>query len=202
MAGEVAMIGRSVSRGSRTFATGMVAVVAILVAGRGGPAWYHWQSEVRQTAREVRDELARSRATLRDTALVTESLTVRSRRLSMVRFRAFTSASSGAAGAMVASLLSDAAADAGMRITSLQVHADTSKQRTYYHVTLRADMTGDITGLQQLLSSIENGPALLNLREIAIAQTQLVSTPDRPEMLRVQLNVDGLMSGARANRSR
>jgi hypothetical protein len=80
-----------------------------------------------------------------------------------------------------------------MRVTSLQPHSDTVKQGAFRHVTLRADLTGDIEGVRHLLASLESGLTLLRVRELAIAQTELVPIPGRAEALRVQISVDGLM---------
>jgi hypothetical protein len=190
------------SRNARTLAAGLSAIMLILLAAKGGPAWYRWQSAARASDVEVRATLARARASLRDTAAVRDSLAARAARLSALAPAVLTNAPPAAAGGMLASMLSDAAADAGMRVASIQVRPDTTRQNGYMRVGVRGELVGDIVGLQKLLMSIEGGLTLLSVRELSVVQPELTPPPGRPETLRVQLLVDALIAGPRSRSAR
>jgi hypothetical protein len=113
-----------------------------------------------------------------------------------------TNAAPAAAGGMLASMLSDAAAEAGMRVASIQVRPDTARRNGYMRIGVRGDLVGDVVGLRQLLTALEGGMTLLSVRELSIAQPELTPAPDRPETLRVQLLVDALIATPRTGSAR
>ena len=182
------------ARTTRTLITGLSVIALILLAGKGIPAWYRWQRDAVTTEAEVHAKLERARATLRDTAAVRDSLAARAARLSALTPAVLTNAPAAAAGGMLASMLSDAAADAGMRVASVQVRPDTVKRNGYMKVGVRGDLVGDVIGLQKLLTALEGGLTLLSVRELSIVQPEILSAPTRPEALRVQLVVEALIS--------
>jgi hypothetical protein len=129
-----------------------------------------------------------SREALRD------SMRVRAARFLALAPALLDGSSTAAASATLASLISGAAATADAKLGAVHARVDTSRRAgsTFARVSARADLTADVRGLSRFLLALERGPTLLAIRELSVTQPEPGAGADRPEMLRVELVVDGL----------
>jgi hypothetical protein len=181
-----------VRREMRVLVAGIATIASLVAAGRGVPAWYRWHDRVTQRAADVRRELDRARARVRDSGAVRDSLATRAKRMSALMPALVSRSAPAQAAGELAALIGDAAQEAGMRVASLQVRPDTVRGSGYTRVAVRADLVGDVAGLSAVLATLESGLPLLDVRELSVTQPELASAGGRPEALRVQLFVVGL----------
>lgn len=186
------MIPRVSERDRRTLAAGGIIVLLLLFAGRGLPAWRRWDADVRASAAEMRAEAARAEQTVRLLPASLDSLEARRARLVALGRGVLDGESTAASGAALASLVSGAAARAGVRIGSVQVRPDTASAGTFMRIAVRADGTGDLPAITRMLALLEGAPELLAVREISITQPNPGGPAEQPEALRVELAVEGL----------
>ena len=176
---------------------GVLAIVALLVVGRGLPVWRDWQSASRDSAAVVAQELARTRATIAHARVTRDSLAARQRRYLALAPMLLRGETPAMGSATLASVVSSAATAASVRLGPVQVRSDTTARGAFRRVGVRAEVTGDVRGVGTFLSILERGPTLLAVRELAIAQLEPAAAPDRAEALHVQLSVEALMLAPR-----
>jgi hypothetical protein len=98
-----------------------------------------------------------------------------------------------AAAATLASVISETAEEAGVKLGSVQVRPDSARAGTAVTlVAVRADAVGDIRGLTLLLAEIEAGVPLLRVRELSVSQPAPAAPDTQAEALRVELLIEGL----------
>jgi hypothetical protein len=180
-------------RDRRVLATGILTIGAIISASHGIPAWLAWQREARASAMEVETELAHARAGAAARKVVHDSLAARGQRLLALAPALLSGDSPSSAAATLAGLLSGAAAQASVRLGAVQVRPDSVYRGAFTRVAVRANATGDINGVTQMLLALERGPTLLAIRELSITQPEPGASADRAEALRLELLVEGLM---------
>jgi hypothetical protein len=181
------------SRDSRVLIAGVATIVVLLGVARGIPTLRQWQSESRDSAGALAQEVAHLRTTMARDHVTRDSLAARQRRfiaLAPVLLRGETPAMGGA---VLASLISTAATAASVRLGPVQLHADTEVRTVFSRVGARAEITGDVRGVGAFLSILESGPTLVAVRELTISQLEPAAAPDRAEALHVALSVDALM---------
>lgn len=194
----------------RTILLGAMAMAAIVLVGRGVPAWRAAMREARAAATERQQELARARAVLARQQHTREALVARD---SLMRALAATllprGADDEAPSRTLAALVSGAAAGADIRVSSTAVVEaadrdvaaptragapsrelrDTAMLR---RVAVRVAGTGDVRGLASLLHTLERGPIRLNVRTVHVTPSDVLAGDDRPEALQIELLVEGL----------
>lgn len=141
---------------------------------------------------ELDAELQRAERSVAGAPAMAESLAVRNARLLAMAPAIVTGDTPALAAGNLASLLSGVAAAAGMRVTSVQPRADTSRQGTFVRVAVRASLVGDVRGLTRMLAALERGPTRIAVRELSISQPEPGAGADRVEALRVELDSEGL----------
>jgi hypothetical protein len=166
---------------------------AIISVSRSLPAWLAWQREARASAAEVQTELAHARAGAAARKAVHDSLAARGQRLLALAPALLSGDSPASAAATLAALVSGAAAQANVRLGAVQVRPDSVALGAFTRVAVRASATGDVTGVTQMLLSLERGPTLLAVRELSITQPEPTAPADRAEALRLEFLVEGLM---------
>lgn len=139
------------------------------------------------------DELAGSEAAVGARRMIRDSLTARGRRYVALAPLLVGGGIKTSPDGVFAGFVSDAAAEANLRITSLQVQVDSASSPTFTRVSLRISATGDIHGVTRLLETLEQGPMLLAVRELVVSQPEPAAPSTRPEVLRVELRVEGLV---------
>jgi hypothetical protein len=179
-------------RDRRTLARGAAVVALVLLLGRGVPAWRRWDAGARAAAAEMAAEAAEAVQTVRLLPASLDSLEARNARLVALGEGVLGGESPAAAGAALASLVSGAAARAGVQLGSLQVRPDTASAGTLMRISVRADGTGDLPAITRMLALLEGGPELLAIRELSLTQPSPGGPGEQPEALRVELSVQGL----------
>lgn len=185
------------NRDRRVLAAGVAAIVVLIAVSRGLPALRQWQSESRDSASALAQEVARVRTMMALNRVTRDSLAARQRRFIALAPLLVRGETHAMGGAMLASLISSAATAASVRLGPVQVRADTSARGVFSRVGARAEITGDVQGVGAFLSILERGPTLLAVRELTISQPEPAAAPDRAEVLHVALAVDALMLAPR-----
>jgi hypothetical protein len=172
---------------------GAIAIGLLVGVSRGFPAWRQWDAEARTSAVELTQEAERARVSVAHRRSTHDSLMARKGRFLALAPLLVAGASSAMGSASLASLISTTAMASNVRLGPLQVSVDTVARGVFTRVSARGEITGDVRGLGAFLSTLERGPTLLAVREIAISQLEPAATPERAEALRVTLTVEGLM---------
>lgn len=167
--------------------------MTLLLAARGIPAWLGWQRETRAGAAELHAEATRAIASVRGAESTHDSLIAREVRYLALVPGLLDGDSPAAAAAALSSLVSGAAETGGVRVGSLQLRNDSTSRGAFTRVAVRASLVGDIRGLTRMLAALEQGPELLAIRELSVTQPDVAAGDDRPEMLRAELLVEGLV---------
>ena len=185
------------TRDRRVLAFGVAAIALLLLVGRGIPAWARWDADARASAAELGAEAAKAEAAVRSLPALRDSTAARAERLVALAPAVVEGESSASAGASLASLVSGAAAKAGVQLGAVQLSRPDSAARTVFsRVRVRTDATGDLPSLLRFLGTLEGGPTLLAVREWSFSQPNAGGPADRPEQLRLELSVEGLTAPA------
>ena len=179
-------------RDRRTLIVGTVVIVLLVLLSRGIPAWRRWDADVRASAAEMSVEAARAEQTVRLLPPALDSLQARRARLAALGRGVLEGESTAASGAALASLVSGAAARAGVEIGSVQVRPDTAGAGTFMRIGVRADGTGDLPAITRMLALLEGAPELLAVRALSITQPAPGGPAEQPEALRMEIDVQGL----------
>jgi hypothetical protein len=179
-------------RDRRTLAIGSIVIVLLVLFSRGLPAWRRWDADVRASAAEMTAEASRAEQTVRLLPASLDSLQARKARFVAVGRGVLEGGSPAASGAALASLVSGAAARAGVQIGSVQVRPDTASAGAFVRIGVRADGTGDLPAITRMLAMLEGAPQLLAVREVSITQPTPGGPAEQPEALRMEITVQGL----------
>jgi hypothetical protein len=179
-------------RDRRTLVVGVVVITLLVLLSRGVPAWRRWDAAVRASAAEMATEAARAEQTVRLLPASLDSLEARKGRFIAVGAGVLDGESAAASGAALASLVSGAAARAGVQVGSVQVQPDTASAGTFMRIAVRADGTGDLPAITRMLSLLEGAPELLAVRDLAITQPTPGGPAEQAEALRMEITVQGL----------
>jgi hypothetical protein len=179
-------------RDRRVLVAGAVAVATLLAFGRGVPAYVGWRRATLAEARDAVDAAATAAHSVAGLKARLDSLDARRTRFVALAPAVVEGRSPAAAAGTLASLVTGAAARAGVRVNSVQPRPDSAGDGVFTRVSVRVDAVGDVYGLGAFLAALEGGPELLAVRELAINQPEPAATPDRVEELRIEMTVDGL----------
>jgi len=182
------------ARDRKTLIIGGIAVLSLLVIGRGAPAWYRWRSNAAASTRVVLADASEA------TGSVSRSLEVDAavRRAEVKRMEvspAFINGSGVAAtAATLASVVSDAATTNGLRLGALQASGDSAgaKSGGLVHLRVRGDATGDVTAVMGFFAALESGVPLIAVREVSVTQGEPNASADKPESLHVEFALEAL----------
>ncbi len=187
-------------RDRRILVIGIAVCSAIVGAGRGVPLLHAWEAGRLAAAAEAERQLAAATAAVDMAASINQSAQ-RARRLAAADDSVLIhGATPAAAGAALATLLSDRADSAGLSVTSENVRADTGFARGFARARVRLSATGGIRELTRFLATVEGSPQFLAVRDLTISQPDPAAGDDRPENLRVELVVEALVRSAPAAR--
>jgi len=181
------------AREHRVLVAGAVAICLMVGTTKGLPAWRRWHAQTAASAEESTAALARASAAVAGRRVLRDTLRSRRDRLVALAPMLLAGDSPAAAAASLAGVLSDAAADAGVQLGAVQLRTDTAHAGVFTRVSVRANATGDVRGITELLQVVERGPTLLKVRELAITQPEPAAGADRPEALRLEIVVEGLV---------
>lgn len=181
------------SRDRRALYLGFVSISILIVLSRGIPLWIAWTSAVRSDAQASTVELSRSTALMRARRTLADSLSERGNRLVSVMPAFLTGVSPEAAGASLAGILSQAAADSRVELSSMEVRADSLGSDEVARVSVRVVASGDVGGVIQMLAAIEGEQRLLTVRSLRLDQPEPDAPSSTMERLQITLVVQGLL---------
>jgi hypothetical protein len=193
-------------RDRRAATIGVVVICALVTLTKGVPAWHSWQHDAEAAATEVVVDAARADGVIAAYPELRDSLRVRTSRLRSLDASIVSGSDPAAAAASLASIVSDAANDAGVKLESVQPRVD-SESRTlgtarvsshpaFARVSVHGDAVGDVVTLTQFLAQLEHGPVLLVVRALSITQPEPEAPSSRMEKLHAEFAVVGLARAA------
>jgi len=180
------------SRDRRTLIVGVSAVGVLLALGRGVPTLVQWQSAQRAEAATISTDLAVARAGARLMPQLLDSLRSRQARLAVIDSAMLVGSTPAAAAAGLASALQDIADDASVKVSAMQLQADSAGTGGVVQVGVRVTAVSDVYGLLALLRALEGGRTLLAVRELAVTQPEPAAPASKQETLRLDVMVVGL----------
>jgi len=178
------------ARDRRTLTLGVTVIGALLLGGRGLPAWRHWQRSSLALADGAALALAAQRAALVNQRTARDSLAARRKRLETLRSTWLDGDTPAAAGAALAGTISSVGERAGVTVNTLDIRVDSSFLQPFVPVRVHAIVVGDITGVANVLAGLEGGRLALSIRDLSIDATDAAALPNQPEVLRAELTVE------------
>ncbi|HXT18652.1 MAG TPA: GspMb/PilO family protein [Gemmatimonadaceae bacterium] len=179
-------------RDRRTLLGGAVSVTLLVAIARGVPALQRWQSDRVTDAQAAAQELATYQQALMSSGAVRDSLAARRARLAEVDSAILSGPSPAAIAALLASSVEDLADENSIKLTALQLRADSAATAGLAQVEVRLTGLTDVTGLAGFLHAIEGGGATLVVRELSVSQPEPVSSALKVETLRIDVLVAGI----------
>ncbi len=185
-------------RDRRTLLVGGVTIALLVGITRGIPALRHHQVNLRADAAQRAAEAERAEAAVRAHPAMKETLAARAAILAGLDSAFVAGDSPAAAAATLAELVSEAAAVAAANLTGMQVRSDSAAPSSFTRVGVRASVTGDLRAITAFLTTLERGPALVRMTELAISQPEAGIPQTRIETLRVDAQIEALARNPRA----
>ncbi|HSQ31483.1 MAG TPA: GspMb/PilO family protein [Gemmatimonadaceae bacterium] len=179
-------------RDQRTLGVGVVTIGLLMSVARGIPAIRAWEADRLREARETATQLASIRVGRRQLSALRDSLAARRARLASVDSTLLSGASTSAIAAALASSLEDQADRNAMKITALQIRADSVARGGMTRVDVRLSGITDVVGLAGLLQSVEGGAMPLVIRELDVSQPEPAAADNRAEALHIDVLVSGV----------
>ena len=103
-----------------------------------------------------------------------------------------TGSSPASAAAELASLVESLADSARIKIGYLQLKADSGSKAPITAISVRLNGLADVGGLAALLRAVEGNNRPMIVRELSVVPADPAGSDTRPEVLRVDLLVEGL----------
>ena len=186
-------VGLAISRrDQRTLGVGAFTIAMLMVVSRGIPAIRTWDAERVREARETAAQLASIRIGRRQASAIRDSLAARRARLASIDSTLGAGASASAVAAALASTLEDLADRNAVKVTALQIRADSVARGGMTRVEVRLSGITDVTGLASFLAAVEAGPMPVVVRELDVSQPEPTAADDKPEALRLDVLVSGV----------
>jgi hypothetical protein len=175
------------ARDRRTLTIGSFAIAFLVVVARGIPALRSWDADRKAEAYSAAQRLASLRDGLAMLPTLRDSLRLRRDRLVALESSLLVGASPSAIAANLASELEDLADDNAVKVTALQLRADTVATGGLARVDVRFTGIADVYGLAGFLRAAESDSTLLVVRDLSVAQAEPTAADGRPEALRVDM---------------
>jgi hypothetical protein len=187
-------------RDQRTLGVGAFTIALLTVVARGIPAIRAWEADRVREARETATQLASIRVGRRQLPALRDSLGARRARLASVDSILMSGPSTSAVAAALASNLERLSDQYAMKVTSLQIRADSVARGGITRVEVRLSGVADIVGLAGFLDAVEGGSMPLAVRELGVSQPEPTAAADKPETLHIDVLVSGvgLVNGDRS----
>jgi hypothetical protein len=187
------------SRDRRTLTIGSFAIASLIVVARGIPALRSWDADRKAEGYSAAQRLASLRDGLVMLPTLRDSLRLRRDRLAALESNLLFGASPSAIAASLASELEDLADDNAVKVTALQLRADTVATGGLARVDVRLTGIADVYGLAGFLRAAESDSTLLVVRDLSVSQAEPTAADGRPEALRVDMLVAAI--GTMKNRA-
>jgi hypothetical protein len=191
------MIDDRVRRGPRerrAVAMGTVTVLALL-AVKFTPAIGEQRQALIASDADVVATAARLDAEIRSLPAIKDSLTARRARLAALDSAVLDAETLAAGSASLAEMLSDASKIAPIELGPVQLvneQRDSTHREPFAPVAVRASLVGSVEAVMTFLTIIEQGPTLVNVRELSINRAD-AQQQSRPQAVRVELLVEALV---------
>lgn len=180
------------ARDRRVLSVGALTISLLVGLSRGLPALRAWERAQMTEARTAALQLAELRNGVASLPLMRESLVVRRARLAAIDSLLPSGASPSGVAAAIASILEQSADDNAVKLTNLQLRADSTVCVGLVRVSVRLSGVTDVSGLAGLLRSIEAGETPLVVRDLSVSQPEPAAPDSRPEALRFDVLVAGI----------
>ncbi len=174
-------------RDRRTLVVGLCAVASLITLARGVPALRSWETDRRSEARAAGEQVATLRGGLRTLAALRDSLGARKHRLAALDSSLLFGASPPAIAAELASTVEDLADDNAIKVTAMQLRADSVATSGLARVDVRITGITDISGLAAFLHAVEEDAMPLVVRALSVSQPDPTASDAKPEALRVDV---------------
>jgi hypothetical protein len=184
-----------------TLLTGVTAISVLLYASRGAPALREWRAH-RSTSRDtLRERVAFVRAARQQLAALRDSVTARRTQLARLSAHTIAAPTASAASAMLGALVERLAEGANVKVSSLELRADTVARAAGTSLSVRLSAEGDVVGLETCLVAVERDQQPMSVRELNVSQSDPGAPDDRAEVLRFDFTIESL-AVMRAERGR
>jgi hypothetical protein len=180
------------ARDRRTLVIGGVTIGLLFGLARGLPALMAWQRDRVDEAATLTNQARASRADESILPSQRDTLRARKARLAALDSAMLSGVSSSAAAAQLAATLGDIADEAPLKVSAMQLRADSAQVGTIAPVAVRVTGVTDVTGLAEFLKAVETGAMPLLVRELAVTQPDPMAPDTKIETLRVDILVEGL----------
>lgn len=187
------------SRDRRTLVAGAAAILGIVLAGRGIPAWRQWRDDTVAAARELSRKRARTRAVLSAYPAIRDTAAARRARVAELEQGLIRASTPAAASATLAGFVGESAAETGVRLGGLQVTADSVAGKRYQRVRVSTEGTGGVREITTFVARLESTDARVVVREFALTQADPAASSARPETLRMTIVIEALAVRESAN---
>ena len=178
------------SRDRRALQLGLAVVTALVVFGRGCPAWRRWEGATRAAAEESVETTARLEAAVRTSAAVRDSATARTARFSGLRDSVIVAPTHAEAGATLAAALSELTDNEAVRVLSMSIRGQ-SNGLSSRRVAVRLSFVTDTDGLVRVLRRLEGDALFLAVRELSVEHSETGKEAQAGE-LRIELVVEAV----------
>lgn len=178
-------------RDRRTLVLGTSLIVTMLVA-RALPMIRAWESQQIAEADAAAQDLRRLADGVRVLPAIRDSVRARQLRVSRLDSSGLSGESPAAIAAALSSNLEETADDNSLKVTTLQLQADSGTTLGLARVQVRLTGVTDVAGLAGFLRDVESGPALLVVRDLSVSQPEPAASDSKPEALRIDVLVAGL----------
>jgi len=180
------------TRDKRTLGIGIAIVGALLIIGKGGPAWRRWDDTQRADAVQHVRQLTMLREGMTQLHAMRDSTAARARRVNALMGHLLIASSVPQAAAALASALTQDANWAGIRLSTVSVRPDSAARNGFARVGVRIDADGDVDGLTRFLRRAESNNLLLAVRDLTVNQPNPGGPDSTAETLRIDLLVEAL----------
>ena len=196
----------------RTLIRGSLAIAFLLLVSKGLPAYRAWAHDTAAARDEELGDAARGSALLASLPAIRDSLRARSGRALALAPTVLEGDGPGAASATLASLVTDAASDAGVSLGTLETRGDltngvnlpaslSARHHALVTVSVHGVLTGDVVGVGQFLSELEDAQELSAVRDLSISQPEPAAGSNQMETLHAEFTVVGLALAPESPRS-
>jgi len=179
-------------RDRRTLTIGVTVIGTLFGVSRGLPAVRDWERGRVSDAAALAQQAEAARVGVRLLPALRDSLRDREARLATLDSTLLSGASPAAAASDLASTLGDMADEAPLKVTAMQLRADSAAAGSLTPVAVRVTGVTDVAGLAAFLRAVEGGDVPLLVRELAVSQSEPGAPSGRVETLRVDILVEGI----------
>jgi hypothetical protein len=202
-------IPRITQRERRVISLSTLIVVLGLILGRALPAWRQVSTAEHRRATVLADSVTKMRFAIKSGAKNRDSVAAARRRLDRAASAVLVSTSREAAEAKLIGILSNAADDIGLDVTSLQAIGDAliePKSRRlrpslFRTVGVRGSARGDIQTLVDLVSFVDTSSHTLALQSFSVTQARNGRMDSSPEELQMEFVVRALTSASSSQKA-